>query len=782
MNILIDGQTFETPEVHRGIGIYTKSVINNMLKLNYEHNWYLCVSDDKNLGELDAWVRKKLHVIKRPEVKPEINYVRNGEYTRALKEIVEEKQIDLVWIPNMLMVNVLGLEEMLPCRVCVTVYDIIPHLFPIKEWGEPIVAEYNRRLEFLAKQDVELLFISQATKDDFEKSVGKAIKSVVTFLAADARRFYRKRLTEDKASHIVLFTGGFDYRKNIDGAIAAFGQAMEDHDDDEEFAKCKLVIVGATNEATRQKYEEILAGKQLLDKVVLTGYISEEELGDYYKKADVFFFPSMYEGFGLPILEAMLGGDYVVSADNSSLPEVCGGHALLCGTEDLQKMADALYQGFCNAMSESVEEKNARQEYALNFTWEKTAQTTLEFWEGEEICLTQGEKSKIAMLTPWPEQESGISYYEYKLVPYLQKYYQIDIYADFEDERYKNYEDVSFYPLSTFEGKGDRYKHVLCQIGNNVEFHKDIYEKLESYGGIAEVHDYVLTPFFFHSYFLQDEKEKFGQLLEKGYGEAGKAEYEACSANLYQPDMNDFPMTHVVARCADKVIFHNHWSAEQIGRKNTTVIPLACFESAGFDAEVMERKSAEIKEKYKITDEIIIGCFGWVNANKRPLVMVRAVQELLQAGYAVKLMFWGKAVDDEVETLTKELGIEESVFVSGYLDEETYEAALEMTDIVINLRYPSMGESSATLCEAFKYGKAVIVSDLNQYTEFPDEVCWKVPICEQEQELLKQYLMCLIDKKEVRMALGENARNYADHVLKPENIAAQYYKFLEKKE
>lgn len=781
MNILIDGQTFETPEIHRGIGIYTKSVINNMLKLNYEHTWYICVSDTKNLGELDSWVQNKIHVIRRAEVRPEINYSRNEEYTRALNEIVIDKQIDLVWVPNMLMVNVLALNQMLPCRVCVTVFDIIPHLFPVKEWGHNIVEEYKRRLEFLIKEDVELLFISEATKNDFIDNIGKANKWAVTSLAADARRFYRKRVADDESSHIILFTGGFDYRKNIDGAIAAFESALKKHSYDEEFCKCKLVIVGATDSVTRQKYEEIIRSKKLEGKIELTGFISEEELGNLYKRADVFFFPSLYEGFGLPILEAMLGGGYVVSADNSSLPEVCGGHALLCSTQKTGEMAEALYKGFYNSISESIEEKNARQDYALNFSWEKTSQGMLDFWDCiEGIHTIEREKPKLAILTPWPEQATGIANFEYKIVPYLQKYYEIDIFSDALKQKYKKCEGVKFYTIKEFEQKQDKYKHVLYEIGNNADFHKEIFEQLEKKGGVAEIHDYLLTPFFFHSYFLKGNKNKFRDLLEKGYGIDGYEEFLMSEKTLRQPDMDKFPMSHTIAACADKIIFHNHWSAEQLGGENTAIIPHACFDKEKFENNNIINLMAHIKSKYNINKETIIGCFGWVNANKRPQVVIKAVSELIKCGYPIKLCYWGKAEGNEIYNLSKELDIQDSVVVSGYLDKEEYEAALEMTDIVVNLRYPSMGESSGTLCEAFKYGKAVIVTELNQYKEFPDEICWKVPVCEQEQELLKQYLKCLIDNKEVRKALGDNARNYADNVLNPEKIAFQYYKFLEK--
>ena len=637
MNILIDGQTFETPEIHRGIGVYTKNVINNMLKLNYEHRWYICVSDDKSISELDPWVQNKLHVIKRAEVKPEINYARNKEYTMTLQEIVYEKQVDLVWIPNMLMVNVLALENMLTCRVCITIYDIIPYLFPVKEWKDNIVKEYRRRLDFLAQNDVELLFISKASQNDYIKHIKGMNRSEIAPLAADAKSFYRKRKASDIISHNILFTGGFDYRKNINGAIAAFERALIRHENDKEFIKCKLTIVGATDTNTRQKYEEVFQERGLKGKVEITGYVSEKGLADLYKKADVFFFPSLYEGFGLPILEAMLGGDYVVSADNSSLPEVCGGHALLCNADNVDEMAEALYQGFCNSLKETADEKNKRQDYALNYSWEKTSQKTLDFWEKDIVLPMQEEKSCIAILTPWPEQETGIANFQYKLVPYLQKYYMIDIFTDAVKLNCKKYDNINFYAIEDFEGLKGKYKHVLYEIGNNANFHKEIFEQLESHKGTAEIHDYILTPFFFHAYFLKGNKMKFKEELKIGYGDAGIKEFHNCERSLRQPDMNIFPMSHTVAKCADKVILHNHWSTEQLGADNARVIPHPCFDKEQYEEDLIQKKIQQIKSNYNVQKEIIIGCFGWVNANKRPQVVVNAVNSLILSKYVVKL-------------------------------------------------------------------------------------------------------------------------------------------------
>ena len=89
-----------------------------------------------------------------------------------------------------------------------------------------------------------------------------------------------------------------------------------------------------------------------------------------------------------------------------------------------------------------------------------------------------------------------------------------------------------------------------------------------------------------------------------------------------------------------------------------------------------------------------------------------------------------------------------------------------------------MGESSGTLCQQLKAGKPVIVSELNQYTEFPDEVCWKVPVDGYEEHILRKMLEHLITHEETRQQLGANAKRYADTALTCENIAEMYARVL----
>lgn len=781
MRILIDGQTFESPELHRGIGVYVKNVINAMIKQSYGHDWFIAVADDRYLSELDPWVRSRLHVLIAQEFLPSSNYICNEAYTNKTQEIINEYDIDAFWIPNALMVNVLFLNRSLTCSMFATVYDIIPYLFPIQEWPQSITNEYHRRLSFLKNESRMTLFmISQATMNDWRKKIGECNgRCYVTVLAADSRVFYKRKEQIQKKDPYILFTGGFDYRKNIDGALEGFKLAREKYIDDGAFQSYRLIIVGRYDEITKEKYLAKIKSKGLAQHVELAGEVSLSKLAQLYQDADLFFFPSKYEGFGLPLLEAMLAGDYVICADNSSLPEVCGEYATYFDADDKNSMADALYQGFCRHRDETLEDIEARQKYAMSFNWGTTAVETLSIIDRTINSKSNNSyKPKLAIFTPWPMQKTGIANFEYKLVPYLTKYFNITVFTSSKEKTRKNMEDICIRDIECFNACRREYDYKLYQIGNNNVFHKEIFDMFAKEGGIAEIHDFVLTPFFYWGYFKANQRRMFLKLLIDGYGEQGKLLYKEMLASGDCPDINKYPMVEAVVSIAEKTIFHNSWCSSNIAQKNKCVIPLPAFDFKIPQPSLMQQSRANIQRIINKQNETIIGCFGWINENKRPYIVIRAIKRLIEEGYAVKLAFWG---ENNLKELTEEIHfqqLEESVVVSGYLSEEDYYAAMEITDIVVNLRYPSMGEASGTLCEALKMGKPVIVSDLNQYSEFPDEVCWKLPINELEDTLLYEYIKILVSEPSIKHALGENGREYANTVLNPENIARLYYHYI----
>ncbi len=791
LNILVDGQTLQSPEINRGIGIYFKNVLNNMIKHSFEHNWYLAVGNKACLDALDPWVVQRVIPIENELFSPSCDYSRTSAYTSELQKIVSEKGIDVFWCPNPLMVNVLFAEGELGCRMYATLYDLIPAIMPVKEWRSTVRDEYNRRLEDLKTNRFELLCISKATKKDFIEHLCQRSGLHVTPLAADSRKFYQKCERSGLREEVrIVFTGGFDYRKNMDGAVQAFARACRKYRGSSLIDRAKLMIVCQAPEEMQKNFYERVKDLGVDGRVMLTGFLTDQELSELYHTCDLFFFPSLYEGFGLPVLEAMLAGAFVLSADNSSLPEVCGGHALLCNADDIENMADRIMEALVAADQESLADKRQRQEYALTFSWEKTARKTLEIFEGGreiDLCTEQGlaqaKKKRVAIMTPWPMQESGIANYVYKLMPYLSKYFDVDIFVDntiMSDKPFLKNEYGGLYMLEELDQRYRDYDHLLYQMGNSAEHHSGIYRYLKKYPGIAEIHDYILHPFFYHSFFLKHEKEVYKTALVQGYGKAGLHHYEGVRDKRIPPDNEQFPMCHSVAAISKKVIFHNHWSKRQMQDRDFYVIPLACFDKENIPVDQQTQLMETVRHKYGIQrSEILISCFGFVNRNKRPEVVLQVLRQLLDQGQKVKLVFWGKSGIEGFEKEISQLGLQDAVEVTGYLEKSEYEVGLALSDIVINLRYPSMGESSATLCEAFKYGKPVIVTGMNQYCEFPDEICWKVSVGCGEVECLGRMVKYLIAHPDVRQALGQNAQAYADKVLSPDKIAKQYQNILE---
>ena len=548
MNILIDGQTLMSPEINRGIGIYFKNVLNYMVKQSFVHTWFITVGNKECLAVLDSWVVQRLISLENTVFVPSSDYSKTKEFTKEIEKIVLEKHIDAFWCPNPLMVNVLFLNKALPCKMYATLFDLIPAVMPPTGWSDNITNEYNRRLKFLYEESIELFCISEATKEDFCKYMGEKRGLHVTFLAADQHKFYRQYNGCSKTgTTCIVFTGGFDYRKNIDGALQAYAMAYKKNMENTLIADSKFYIVCKVSDEIKNNFYIKAEKLGVKDKVILTGYLSDQDLADLYSSCDVFFFPSLYEGFGLPIIEAMLSGAYILSADNSSLPEVCGGYAMLCDAENVSDMADKIVKALELSRHESTTAVIERQMYALGYSWEKTARQTLKILE--KCSDSEREKLKIAIVTPWPNYPTGIANFEEKLLPYLSKYFDIDIFVDNTVKKHVDFVAFSYGNLYVLEELDNRYKNydeIIYELGNNAEFHTGAYKKLLQYGGISEIHDFVLHPFMYHAFYLKGDKQTYKQALINGYGEAGEKHYREVEAKTCGCDEVMFPMSHSV--------------------------------------------------------------------------------------------------------------------------------------------------------------------------------------------------------------------------------------------
>lgn len=265
-------------------------------------------------------------------------------------------------------------------RLAAIVYDLIPLVFPTHYLRHPALdRSYQRALEALRQYDL-LLTISAATRRDVMQWLGIRGDRVVNIGAgSETDRFFperdepqfradRSRLrTLGVREPFVYGVSAVDFRKNLTGLLAAF-ERLPPHL--RGMHQLVLTCAGDVSDAARAR--ELVARSAVAERVMLTGPIDDGALAALYRRAAAFIFPSRYEGFGLPLLEAMHCGAVVVAGDNSSQVEVVGDAGLLADVDDAADLATRLARLLEDRPLARELRRRARRQ-AQSFSWQETA-------------------------------------------------------------------------------------------------------------------------------------------------------------------------------------------------------------------------------------------------------------------------------------------------------------------------------------------------------------------------------------------------------------------------
>jgi len=265
-------------------------------------------------------------------------------------------------------------------------YDLIPYVRRqehFDHWSQLTRISYKKRLERIIHPDVVVLAISEFTKQDLLRHVAIDEARVKPIMAGLNHLVDRAKLPSEAEARAVvrsqklkepffLSVGGLDPHKNFIVSLNAF-QALPKE------LGANLVIVGGFNDPRKQMIEQRLRALGL-KSVVFTGYLSNEDLVALYRSASALLFPSAYEGFGFPALEAMACGCPVLCSNAASIPEVVGDAAIQHEPDDFKGLAMSMMRILHEPglRSQLIEKGFKRSEL---FTWERTADLTLAAWE-----------------------------------------------------------------------------------------------------------------------------------------------------------------------------------------------------------------------------------------------------------------------------------------------------------------------------------------------------------------------------------------------------------------
>ncbi len=357
-----------------GIGTYIRNLLRQLARLDRDTEFVLLCRPE------DAESLASLGNNFRPIVETAANYSIAEQVRIPLA--VRREGVTLFHAPHYV------LPPLVPCKSVVTIHDCIHLMFPQYLPNRLALAYARTSIRLAAQRATRVLTVSESSKRDILRFVDTEPDKIDVIYNAYDERFGVEPREEDVVrvreryqlhDEFVLYAGNVKPHKNLERLIEAFDRVRKrglDH--------LKLVIIG--DEISKYTSLRRAVHKHQLHKYVrFLGYLPEETLAVMYRLAGVFVFPSLYEGFGLPPLEAMASGTPVVTSNVSSLPEVAGDAAVLVDPYDPESIAG----GIERILTDETIRRMLRQKgiaRAKQFSWEQSVRRVREIY-GEVSSL-----------------------------------------------------------------------------------------------------------------------------------------------------------------------------------------------------------------------------------------------------------------------------------------------------------------------------------------------------------------------------------------------------------
>lgn len=374
-----------------GVGTYTRNIVRALGRLDRENKYYLIGSPQKvsEIGPLPP----NFHTV------PLLELDTSFKGYLQCRAILRRLGCDLVHIPHLFWV-----PRHLPCPYVMTVHDVLEHMYRAHGRSQP-----RRLLHYVLTRKVmreasRIFAVSQFTKSEIEKLFGISKEKIEVVYNAIDERFLRGHAMESDKQFLaerylvnfpfILYAGRISPHKNLVRIIEAFSALKAELDKDGKFPDLKLIIIGDELSKHPDLRRTVIRGGVQND-VRFMGFVPIEVLRVFYDVAKIFVFPSLYEGFGLPPLEAMAFGTPVVTSNTSSLPEVVDKAAILVNPENVFEIMRALHRVLLDQpLRDKLKQRGYEQ--AQKFSWEGSARRVLAVYEqvaGRGKELTQQENA-----------------------------------------------------------------------------------------------------------------------------------------------------------------------------------------------------------------------------------------------------------------------------------------------------------------------------------------------------------------------------------------------------
>lgn len=337
---------------------------------------------------------------------------------------------------------------------------------------------------------------------------------------------------------------------------------------------------------------------------------------------------------------------------------------------------------------------------------------------------------RAAYYSPLPPARTGVAHYSAMLLPALSQRLELEV------------------------NPARSSAPSIYQLGNNPH-HESIYERAMREPGIVVLHDLVLHHLIVETTLARGDADAYVEAMRANHGEAGAAWARGRAAGLHT-EMGNFllPASVEVARRSRAVIVHNHYAADRL-RSFGVATPIHVVPHPYVHDDAVHDRAALRARLGLTTGHRVVGFFGFLTSAKRAEVVLEAFRVARSRDPRLVLLIVGEpAPNIDVAKIAGD-----GVIATGYVADEEFASYYAIADLLVNLRYPSAGETSGTLIRAFDAGKPVAVSDYAQFAELPDTCVTKIPFGGNEVQSLAEFFLREHDVAAAQRAwLEANAR------------------------
>ena len=358
-----------------GIGTYIRNVVRTLARLDRESQYFL-IGLPAKVDECRP-LPPNFHAVPLPDRESTLK----GSF--EFRAVVRRLHCDVVHIPHLFWI-----PRGLSCPYVVTVHDLLDHMYGARDRSSLRRSLHLQLTRRALRKAARVLAVSQFTKSEIARTFAVPDDRIEVVYNAIDERFLHGHASQADRDLIaeryqvnypfLLYAGAIRPHKNVVRTIEAFSALKTELEKEQQLPDLKLIIIG-DDLSGHPGLRRTVVRSGVQNDVRFLGFVPIEVLRIFYDVAKIFVFPSLYEGFGLPPLEAMAHGTPVVTSNTSSLPEVAGNAALLVNPENVFEIQRALQRALLDPVLRT-RMKQRGYEQAQRFSWTSSVSRILEIY------------------------------------------------------------------------------------------------------------------------------------------------------------------------------------------------------------------------------------------------------------------------------------------------------------------------------------------------------------------------------------------------------------------